>query len=125
LGNTAVVILTFPDVGLAELIASPALLAQMWPGASHEVMMLVHMLRMSGQSLAEVLAIGLVQLLTPAVTTTSPQVGLAWERATLSGVARREDGERVAEPHARPAEVRWLEVTDVAAAGRSAFRMAG
>jgi hypothetical protein len=54
-----------------------------------------------------------------------PQVGLAWERATLSGVAWAEDGERVAEPHERTAEVRWLEVTDVAAAGRSALRMAG
>lgn len=119
------VILTIPDAGLAEVIASPVLLAQMWPGARHEVMMLLHMLRMSGQSLAEILAIGLVQLLTPAVTTTLSQVGLAWERATVSGVARGEDGERVAEPHARPAEVRWLEVTDVAAAGRSALRMAG
>ena len=116
-------ILTIPDASLAELIASPVLLAQMWPGASHEVMLLVHLLRMSGSSLADALAIGLVQLLTPAATPLPP-IGLAFERAILSAIARREDGERVAHPHSRAAEVTWLEVTDVAVSGRSGLRMA-
>ena len=119
------VILTIPESGLAELIASPVLLAQMWPGASNEIMLLVHLLRMSGPSLAEVLAVGLIQLLTPPALVSLPQVGLVWQGAILSAVARREDGERVAEPHTRTSEVRWLEVTDVAVAGRSGLRVAG
>ncbi len=117
--------MTIPDDGLAELLSSPALLAQMWPGASSEVMMLIHLLRMSGSSLAEVLAIGLVQLLTPPSTVMPLSlVGLALKTAVLSAVALQEDGERVAEPHLRTVEVRWLEVTDVAVGGRSGLRMA-
>jgi len=119
------VLLTIPDAGLAELLASPALLAQMWPGATDEVMLLVHILRMSGPSLAGVLAVGLVQLLTPPGTNPFSQIGLTWMSTVLSAVARREDGERVAEPHARTTEVRWLEVTDVAVAGRSVLRVPG
>jgi hypothetical protein len=118
------VLLTIPDPGLAQLIASPMLLAQLWPGASHEVMLLVHLLRMSGASLAEVLVVGLVQLLTPPATTPLPPVGLAWKSVVLSAIARREDGEPVAEPHARTADITWLEVTDVAVSGRSGLRMA-
>jgi hypothetical protein len=116
--------MTIPDDGLAELLASPALLAQMWPGASSEVMMLIHLLRMTGSSLAEVLAIGLVQLLTPPAGMPLSLVGLALRTAVLTAVALQEDGERVAEPHLRTAEVRWLEVTDVAVGGRSGLRMA-
>ena len=97
----------------------------MWPGASDDVMMLVHLLRMSSPSLAGVLAVGLVQLLTPPATSSFSQIGLAWMSTILSAVARREDGVRVAEPHARTTEVRWLEVTDVAVAGRSGVRATG
>lgn len=116
--------MTIPDDGLAALLASPALLAQIWPGASGEVMMLIHLLRVTGSSLAEVLAIGLVKLLTPSTALPQSLVGLALKTAVLSAVALQEDGQRVAEPHRRTAEVRWLEVTDVAVGGRSGLKMA-
>jgi hypothetical protein len=119
------VLLTIPDQGLAELIASPSLLAQMWPGAVQDVMVLFHLLRMSRPSVAEALAIGLIQLLTPPAAVPMASLGLAYSRVILSAVARREDGELVAEPHARVSEIVWLEVTDVAVSGRSGIRLAG
>jgi len=119
------VLLMIPDAGLAELIASPVLIAQVWPGAVNDVMLLVHVLRMSGPSLAEVLALGLLTLLTPPVTGQVPPVELAYDMAVLRAVARSEDGKRVTEPHLRMADVFWLEVADIAVSGRSGLRMAG
>ena len=124
-GILSSVLLTIPDAGLAELVASPALIAQMWPGTANEVMLLVHLLRMCRPSLADVLAIGLIQLLTPSASMTPPPIGLAYSRVILSAIARREDGQRVAQPHERITEITWLEVTDVAVSGRSGLRMAG
>lgn len=117
--------MTIPDASLASLMASPALLAQMWPSGSHEVMMLVHLLRMAGPSLAEVLALGLVRLLMPPAAATSSQIWLAHKVALVSANARTGTGDQIAAPHTRPADVVWLEMTDVAVAGRSGLRMAG
>ena len=87
-------ILVIPDPGLAQLIASPVLLAQMWPGACDEVMMLIHVLRMSVPSLAEALGLGLISVpAPPAQAAGSAQIGLAYERAVLSAVAGSEAGD--------------------------------
>ena len=117
--------LTVPDAGLAELMASPVLLAQMWPGASHEVIMLIQVLRMSVPSLTEALALGLISLLTPPAGRPTAVISLAYKSAVLSAVARKKAGARVTSPHARPGEVCRLEVTDLAVGGQSGLRMAG
>lgn len=124
LRNTVAVILVIQDAGLAELVASPVLLAQVWPGAFDEVMMLIQVLRMAVPSLAEALAVGLVSMLAPAGTP-SPRISLAYRNAVLSAVAGSEAGDRIAVPHLRPAEVWRLEVTDLVVGGQSGLRLAG
>lgn len=118
-------ILVVPHAGLAQLVASPVLLAQMWPAACEEVMMLIHMLRMSFPSLAEVLAMGLIAVLAPAAGMVSSQFSLAYRTAVLTAEATGENGEHVAAPHLWPAHVRRLVVTDLSAGGRSALKLAG
>lgn len=118
-------ILVVPDAGLAQLAASSVLLAQMWPTAWEEVMTLIHMLRMSFPSLAEVLAMGLIAVLAPAAGMVSSQLSLAYRTAVLTAEATGENGEHVAAPHLWPAQVRRLVVTDLSAGGRSALRLAG
>ena len=124
-GNTYTVILVVPDAGLAQLAASPVLLAQMWPAACEEVMMLIHLLRMSAPSLAEVLAMGLIAILAPTAGMISSQISLTYRTAMLTADAIGENGERIGTPHLRPADVRRLVVTDLSAGGRSALRLAG
>lgn len=118
-------ILVVPDAGLAQLAASPLLLAQMWPAACEEVMTLIHIVRMSFPSLAEMLAMGLIAVLAPAAGMISSQISLAYRTAMLTAEATGENGEHVAAPHLRPAGVRRLVVTDLSAGGRSALRLAG
>ena len=124
-GNTYTVILVVPDAGLAQLAASPVLLAQMWPAACEEVMILIHILRMSFPSLAEVLAMGLIAILAPAAGMISSQISLTYRTAVLTADAIGENGEHIGTPHLRPADVRRLVVTDLSAGGRSALRLAG
>ncbi len=124
-GNTYTVILVVPDAGLAQLAASPVLLAQIWPAACEEVMMLIHLLRMSVPSLAEVLAMGLIAILAPAAGMISSQISLAHRTAVLTADATGENGVHIGTPHLRPSDVRRLVVTDLSAGGRSALRLAG
>jgi hypothetical protein len=124
-GNTYTVILVVPDAGLAQLAASPVLLAQAWPVACEEVMTLIHILRMSFPSLAEVLAMGLIAVLGPAAGIISSQISLTYRSAVLTADATCENGDPVGAPHLRPADVRRLVITDLSAGGRSALRLAG
>jgi hypothetical protein len=117
--------LIIPHAGLAQMIASPVLLAQAWPAACGEVMMLIHVLRMSVPSLADALAVGLVSMLTPASGAPSPLVSLAYRTAVLTAVAVSQSGDLVDTPHLRAHEVRLLEVTDLVVGGRSGLRLAG
>jgi hypothetical protein len=119
------VILTIPDTALAELVACPVLLAQMWPGACDEVRILVQVLRLSVPSLAEVLAFGLVSMLTPPRAIPSAQISLVHSSAVLVALAQNEAGECVIAPHLRPADVWRLEITDLAVGGQSGLRLAG
>lgn len=119
-------LVTVPDAGLSELLASPELLSQAWPGADQEVMTLVHVLRIAEPSLEEALAVGLVRLLTPATGKASANIGLTHRRAVFTGIARRRNNHsRVTAPHSHLGEVTWLEVRDIAVAGRSGLRLTG
>ena len=123
--NTGHVILVIPDPGLAQLAASPVLLAQLWPGAWEEVMFLLQMLRLSVPSLAEALTVGLISVLIPPAETLSAQIFLAYRTVVLSAVAHSQAGDRVTTPHLRPADIWRLEITDLSAGGRSGLRLAG
>lgn len=119
-------LVTVSDAGLRTLLASELLLRQTWPGCEMDVMMLLQVIRLAEPSLVEVLAIGLIAILTPAGDTGSASIGLAYRRARVSAVARRvETRERVPSPHSRLQEVTMLEVQDVAVEGRSALRQIG
>jgi hypothetical protein len=117
--------LVVPDAGLQQLIASAALLAQTWPGAWEETMLFIQVLRLSVPSLAEALAVGLISVLAPPADAASPQISLGCGPAILSAIAGGENGDQVAAPHLRPAEVRRLEVMDLTVGGLSGLRLAG
>lgn len=118
-------ILVVPDSGLQQLIASAALMAQTWPGAWQEVLLFIQVLRMSVPSLAEALKVGLISVLTWSADSTSPRIDLGYGTAVLTAIAGSEAGEHVVAPHLRPAEVRRLEITDLAVGGLSGLRLAG
>jgi hypothetical protein len=118
------VILVIPNAGLDQLIASPVLLAQMWPGACDEVKMLIQVLRMSFPSLAQVLAVGLITILGPWAED-SPRIALGYGNAVLSAVAFSEADDLVAAPHLQPGSVLRLEVADLSVGGQSGLRLAG
>lgn len=118
--------MTVPDAGLNALLASPVLLSKAWPGCETDVMTLLQVVRLAEPSLVEVLAIGLVAMLTPVTDIGSATIGLTHKRAALTAVARRQGTkERIASPHTRPQEVTMLELQDVAVEGRSALRKTG
>jgi hypothetical protein len=119
------VILIVPDLRLQQLVTSALLLAQAWPGAWEEVMLLIQVLRMSAPSLAEALKVGLISVLAPAPDLTSAQISLGYGSTILSALAGSETDERVAAPHLRIAEVYRLDITDLTVGGNSALRLAG
>lgn len=109
--------MTVPDHGLAELLASQGLLLQTWHDAARDVMMLLHILCTAMPTLADVLAVGLV-VLAPAAT--GSVLVLHHRRATLTAIARRDDGSEVAAPQDCLREITRLEVRDVCVnAGRT------
>ncbi len=118
-------ILVVPDSGLQQLAASAMLMAQAWPGAWEEVMLFLQVLRMSVPSLADVLKIGLISVLTTPADETSAQISLGYRTAVLTAIAGGKDGGRVPAPHLRPTEVWRLQVTDLTVGGLSGLRLAG
>lgn len=107
---------TVSDIGLSDVLASPTLLATVWPDAAREVMVLLQVLRSAVPSLADALAIGLVALAAPTAT---PSVELSHRRAALTATGRRADGSAVDAPHSHLCEITRLEVHDVRAEGHS------
>jgi len=104
------VLLTVPDRGLAELLSSQSLLLQTWHDAAHDVMMLIHILRTAMPTLADVLAVGLIVLTTPAACSV---LVLQHRRAALTAVGRRDDGSEVSTPQQCLREITQLEVHGV------------
>jgi hypothetical protein len=119
------VLLTVTDAALEAVMASPALIERTFPGVHQEVMMLIHLLRVSSPSLVDVFAWGLIGILTPASQKPGAAIALAYRQVVLSAIARNKDGVRVVSPHDRPAEVTRLDVVDLAADGRSCLGAAG
>ena len=118
-------ILVIPDAGLAQLVASSALLVATWPGACEEIKLLIQVLRMSVPSLAEALALGVISVLAPAAGASTSLISLVHRTVVLTAVTRNEAGDQVGAPHLRPAEVWRLDVTDLLVGGGSWLRLAG
>jgi hypothetical protein len=119
------VILVIPDTGLAQLVASSALLAATWPGACEEIKLLFQVLRISWPSLAEALALDVFSILAPATGASTSLISLVHRTVVLTAVARDEAGEHVGAPHLRVADVRRLDVTHLMVGGESWLGLAG
>ncbi|WP_086851339.1 hypothetical protein [Amycolatopsis kentuckyensis] len=118
-------LLTVPNAALAAVLASPDLIRQTFPAVHEEVMMLIHLLQATNPSLADVLAWGIISMLTPASRKQGAAIGLACRQVVLSAIAGNKDGVRVLSPHDRPQDVTRLEVVDLAVAGRSCLGATG
>jgi hypothetical protein len=117
-------IITVPNPWLEALLASAATLAQMWPAAAEDVMVILGALMLAGATLAEVLQNGLVRMLAPAPGAAESQVSLACGQAVISAFAAGRRGEPVPVPHLRPSDVWWLAVADLAVGGISVLSQA-
>jgi hypothetical protein len=118
-------ILTVADAGLAQLLASKVLLTKMWPSGSHEVLVIMQVLRISPR-LADALTFGLLALMTPlGGSRPAGELVVAYKTVVVMAVARRPNGELVVGPQTRSVEVGWLDVADVAVGGQSGVRMTG
>jgi len=118
--------LTVPDGELYLMLASPTLMAQMWPAASQELTVLLQVLRVAGPTLADVFIIGLVAVMTPVSGQSLARIVLSYRRAVLTAIALDlPGGVPVDHPHRRPETVRALRVVDVAVEGRAAVGLAG
>ena len=117
-------IISVSNPGLEALLASAALLAQMWPTAAEDVMVLLGALMLAGATLADVLRNGLVRMLPPGPGTTEPQVSLACGQVVLSASAADSRGEPVPSPYLRPSDVWRLAVADLAIGGISVLSQA-
>jgi len=115
--------MTVVDTGLAQIITSSVALAQMWPGASDQVMLLIHVLRMAAPSLAEVFQLGLVTMIIPSPERISSEITLEYGSVVMTAIAMGLEGESILQPHLQPAAVRRLEITDLVAGGRSGLRL--
>ena len=108
------------DASLAEVLASSTLITQTWPRASDDVFLLVHLIKVTLPSLAEVLSTGLVTL-----TSASPGIGefsLGLGLAELTGYAQTKDRKPVLDPKRHANAVVCINVVDVVAEGRSAVK---
>lgn len=123
-GILARVILTVPDTRLATLLASQSAASNAWSVLWEDVKAFLQFLRKS-VSLAHVLAMGVMELVTPAIEATPGQVVLADGPIVLSGIAGDEAGVTILTPYLETASVRQLTVTDLTVGGHSGLRMAG
>ena len=81
------------DPWLDALLASAALIAQLWPTAAEDIMLIFGALRLAGTTLADTLQNGLVRTLEPIRGAAESQIMLACGQAVLSGFAAGRDGE--------------------------------
>ena len=116
------VILASSDATLADLLASSAAITQTWPQAGDDVLLLVHILKVSQPSLAQALATGLVVLAT--WSQRDAELTLSTGGAVVRGLAQDDNGGPVPDPQRRAHEVLQLLVLDVFAEGRSAMKVA-
>ena len=112
------------DPWLDALLASAALIAQLWPTAAEDIMLIFGALRLAGTTLADTLQNGLVRTLEPIRGAAESQIMLACGQAVLSGFAAGRDGKPVHGPHLRASDVCRLVVADLAVGGVSALSRA-
>jgi hypothetical protein len=124
IGDTGAVMLTVPNAELDALLASRLALSNVWSTVWEEVKAFLQFLRKSA-SLAHVLAMGMVELVSPITEACPGQVVLVDGPIALNGIAGDEAGVTVLVPYVETASVRQLVVTDLTVGGRSALRMAG
>jgi hypothetical protein len=117
-------ILTVPDAGLDALIASPSALSNTWSTAWQDVKAFLQFLRKAA-SLGHVVAMGMVELLTPSKDASPGQVVLADGPIVLNGIAGDQSGVTILAPYVETASVQHLRVTDLTVGGRSGLRLAG
>ena len=113
-------LVTVPDAGLHEILASQALLLQLWPGAAEEVITLLRVLQLTMPSLADALAFGIVVLIGAGQQSA---IVLRWERTTVTAIGRDAHGEQVPDPGEGPQQICHLEVRDVAVDGQSVLTL--
>lgn len=108
------------DASLAKVLMSSTLITQTWPQASDDVFLLVHLIKVTLPSLAEVLSTGLVTMTSasPGVT----QLSLGFGLAELTGYAQTKDRKPVIDPKRHANAVVCINVLDVVAEGRSAMK---
>lgn len=117
-------ILTVPDARLDALLASPSALSNTWSTAWEDVKAFLQFLRKAA-SLAHVVAMGMVELLTPSKDASPGQVVLADGPIVLNAIAGDQSGVTILDPYVETASVRHLMVTDLTVGGRSGLRLAG
>jgi hypothetical protein len=122
--DNGAMILTVPDAGLDALLASPFALSNTWSTACEDVKAFLQFLRKAA-SLGHVVAMGMVELLTPSKDASPGQVVLADGPIVLNGIAGDESGVTILAPYVETASVRHLMVTDLTVSGRSGLRLAG
>lgn len=115
-------IMVSSDAALAEVLASTALITQTWPQASDDIFLLVHLIKVTLPSLAEVLLTGLVTLKFASPGTAELSLGLG--RAELTGHAQSKDLEPVTDPRRHANDVLCIDILDVVAEGRPAVKVA-
>ena len=115
-------IIVSSDAWIAEMLASSALITQTWPQASDDVFLLVHLIKVTLPSLAEVLSTGLVTLTSASLESTELSLGLGL--AELTGHAQTKDREPVTDPRSYANDVVCINIVDVVAEGRSAVKVA-
>lgn len=115
-------IMASSDASLAEVLASSTLIIQTWPQANGDVFLLVHLIKVTLPSLAEVLSTGLVTLASASHLT--DELSLGFGSAELAGHAQTKDREPVIDPRYHASDVVRIDIVDVIAEGRSAVRVA-
>jgi hypothetical protein len=116
------VLVIVSNPGLSSLLASQAHLLRVWADAALEVMKFITLLRCSGSSLAEALAVGLVALVAPAAALGG--LDLSYQRTVVRAIGRRNDGTEVEDPRAHLDEITCIDIVDITVDGRAGLRIA-
>jgi hypothetical protein len=116
------VLVIVSDPSLSSLLASQAHLLRAWADAAVEVMKFITLLRCSGSSLAEALALGLVALVVPAAALGG--FDLRYRRIVMRAIGHRDDGTEVKDPYAHPDEITRIDIVGITVDERAGLRTA-
>jgi hypothetical protein len=114
-----------PEPELRKLLGSEARLRRRWPDGHQDVMLLIHVLRVSGETLLDTMLSGLITINTSQDAAVLGGLSLSHRRAHLSGIAWGEGDAPATAPHAHAARVQGIEVLDLVVADITAERRVG